>query len=306
MTTPATDTIVSRRLGTVKAASTPQVFNGVIWFQGEDNKLWAMRIEDAEHAVNPHGLDCLASPTPANNGFVYFPTKDNVLIILSQRVPWLHTNTWNWIHSTPPVIATPSGDFFAAHKDSVGVVLNGKFAGVAKFDFDITDFTVGHVGGSTYLYVSNKVSMKLQARNITTPTEAIVNSTVEVIDGPVFTRSGRLFVVQKGNGYIELDPLTLAAKTTLPLFSFCLTTPVETPYGEDGFVYSISTANELLMTKQSDPTFKKRISNNAYAGADSNGHPYARPFPFGNGNVVFLDDEKYINLATITLAPVTA
>jgi hypothetical protein len=80
------------KLGTRKAKGTPNIFGTDIWFQGEDDLLWVMPLDDPSKAINPQGLKTMSTPQPSDDGYVYFQGEGNKLIAIQQHFPYLYTN----------------------------------------------------------------------------------------------------------------------------------------------------------------------------------------------------------------------
>ena len=79
-----------QQLGTLDTLSAPHLYNGTIWFQGTDNKLMVMPMDEPSKAFNVGGLKTLSEPVPVANRYMSFHGEDNKLMLVTTDPPYLH------------------------------------------------------------------------------------------------------------------------------------------------------------------------------------------------------------------------
>ena len=87
---------ISQQLGTLGTLSTPCFYQGTIWFQGTDNKLMAMPMDDPSKAFNVGGLKTLSEVAPVQGGrYMAFRGEDDKMMLVTTYPPYLHGQVAN-------------------------------------------------------------------------------------------------------------------------------------------------------------------------------------------------------------------
>jgi hypothetical protein len=77
------DAAKNRKVGSWACKSTPKTtefgFDGGLYFQGTDDKLWQVKLSDPSKARNLYDMKTASSPDLEGDGYVYFQGTDNKL-----------------------------------------------------------------------------------------------------------------------------------------------------------------------------------------------------------------------------------
>ena len=279
------------KLGTIKAKSAPNVFGDSVWFRGEDDLIWHMRLDKPEAAVNPQGLKALSTPQPSDDGFVYFQGENNTLVMMEQRFPHLHTvvdgiDCW-------AIPAAPNDGFVycrtGAGKLARVSIESASFGTVTLYDVTTAFAPAVHITGEyAYAFFANG-SYKLQRLDLdrrgARPTD---HGDFTLKDAPVMGANGRLYIVDTKHDAYEIDPVSAAA---IKIAANVQSTPVTSEIVDDHNMYWRAVGDALYMAPRSDTSKTTKL-----------GETDARPDAQGDGFVYFLGDDEYIYRVATTAA----
>jgi hypothetical protein len=79
-----------QQLGTLDTLSAPHLYNGMIWFQGTDNKLMVMPMDDPSKAFNVGGLKTQSEPVPVANRYMAFRGEGDRVMLVTTDPPYVH------------------------------------------------------------------------------------------------------------------------------------------------------------------------------------------------------------------------
>lgn len=88
--------------------SAPAYANGMVWFQGDDNRLYRVSLDNPSDLENPNGIKCLSAPCAAPSA-IYFQGEGNKLMMMQPTWPYLCTNLFELGCTATPV--APSDGF---------------------------------------------------------------------------------------------------------------------------------------------------------------------------------------------------
>ena len=291
-------TYKTEKLGTTKTKSAPNVFGDSVWFQGEDDLIWHMKIfplwrgrlvsPPATETVNPQGLKTKSVPQPTDDGFVYFQSDDNKLIMMEQNFPHLYADLGVECYDAP---AAPNDGYVYARTGAgklARVAVTVAEAGTVTHYNVTTSFSpaIYVTANHAYAFVANG-SYKLQRLDLDTPNNAAVNhGDFTLIEAPVMGNNGKLYIVDNKNDGYEVDPITAAATK---IASNVKSTPVTSELGDDSKVYWRSIGDTLYMASRSNTAQTTEL-----------GKTDARPDAQGDGYVLFKGEDGLIYRVSTT------
>jgi hypothetical protein len=274
-------TATTTTLGTLKAKSGPNVFDGKVWFQeDETSKLIVMPIERPAGAYNPQGFSVGSMPQLCDDGFVYFQSADDKLVVMKQDYPHLYC-----VVEGVGCMDTPEApnDGYVYVRSSAG---SGKLARVAvtPAEFGEVTYYEAFTGWTPAVYIRDDLqraffadakSRKLKKIDLdSTSNTASEVGDYELYGAPYMGEHGKLYIVDKSHDAYEIDPVTFAATK---IASDVVSTPVTPEFGDDGYVYWQTIGDKLLMAPR-NATFTPTIEL---------GTTTAQPDVLGSGRVVF-------------------
>jgi hypothetical protein len=291
-------TYKTQKLGTKKAKSAPNVFGESIWFQGEDDLIWHMKLVPPKRfqpadpppteTVNPQGLKTKSTPQPTDDGFVYFQSDDNKLIMMEQNFPHLYADLGVECYDAP---AAPNDGYVyvrtGAGKLARVAVTVDEAGAVTRYDV-VTSFSPAiHITAShAYAFVANS-SYRLQRLDLDKPSQAAVNhGDFTLTEAPVMGNDGKLYVVDNKNDAYAVDPVSAAATK---IAGNVKSAPVTSEAGDDGKVYWRAVGDALYMAPRSNTSQTTEL-----------GKTDARPDAQGDGYVMFKGEDDYIYRVSTT------
>jgi hypothetical protein len=283
-------TVTTTTLGTLKSKSAPNVLGNQVWFQEDaTNKLTVIPLEkpaDAKPAdpwpsTNPQGFTTGSMPQICDDGYVYFQSADNKLVVMQLDYPHLYR-----VVDAIGCLDTPE-----APNDGYVYIRSGtsNSAGTATGKLARVDITPAKFGEVTYYDAFTKWTPAVYIRDTYQRAFFVDASTGKLnwIDldkadnkataldytinqAPYMGENGKLYVVDQNNFGYEIDPITFVNRT---IAGDVRSTPVTSEIGDDGNVYWQTEENKLLMAPRVE-TFKPTTelgSTNAQADVIGSG-----------------------------------